>query len=89
MGVTLMGLKRADEIRIRMEAIRSDITTLEQLDAKGEADGDAVIRLDDLLAEADILNEELKPLAEREQRIAAVTARGAGARRTSTSRRMR
>jgi HK97 family phage major capsid protein len=68
-----MGLKRADEIRTRMDAIRSDVATLEQLDAKGEADETAETRLDDLLAEADMLTEELKPLAAREERIAAVT----------------
>jgi HK97 family phage major capsid protein len=68
-----MGLKRADEIRTRMQAIRSDVATLEALDAKGEADETAETRLDDLLAEADMLAEELKPLAEREERIARVT----------------
>jgi len=67
-----MGLKRADEIRTRMEAIRSDVATLEKLDASGEADESAHQRLDDLLAEADLLAEELKPLAEREERIANV-----------------
>jgi HK97 family phage major capsid protein len=68
-----MGLKRADEIRTRMQAIRSDLGVLEALDAKGEADEAAATRLDDLLAEADMLAEELKPLAEREERIARVT----------------
>jgi HK97 family phage major capsid protein len=68
-----MGLKRADEIRTRMDAIRSDLATLEKLDASGEADETAETRLDDLLAEADMLATELKPLAERESRIAAVT----------------
>lgn len=67
-----MGLKRADEIRTRMEAIRSDLASLEKLDASGEADETAEQRLDDLLAEADMLAEELKPLAEREERIARV-----------------
>jgi HK97 family phage major capsid protein len=65
-----MGLKRADEIRTRMDAIRSDLATLEQLDAKGEADETAETRLDDLLAEADMLRTELEPLAAREERIA-------------------
>jgi HK97 family phage major capsid protein len=68
-----MGLKRADEIRTRMEAIRSDMATLEKIDREGEADEATHQRFDDLLAEADILNEELKPLAEREERIANVT----------------
>jgi HK97 family phage major capsid protein len=68
-----MGLKRADEIRNRMQAIRSDVATLEKVDQAGEADEAAHQRLDDLLAEADILAEELKPLAEREERIARVT----------------
>jgi HK97 family phage major capsid protein len=72
MGVTLMGLKRADEIRTRMESIRSDLATLEKLDASGEADETAETRLDDLLAEADMLRSELEPLAAREERIAAV-----------------
>ncbi|SCL21691.1 phage major capsid protein [Micromonospora inyonensis] len=67
-----MGLKRADEIRTRMESIRADLATLEQLDRSGEADEAAHQRLDDLLAEADLLAEELKPLAEREERIARV-----------------
>jgi HK97 family phage major capsid protein len=68
-----MGLKRADEIRTRMESIRSDMTTLEKIDREGEADEATHQRFDDLLAEADILNEELKPLAEREERIANMT----------------
>lgn len=67
-----MGLKRADEIRTRMEAIRSDVATLEKVDQAGEADEAAHQRLDDLLAEVDLLAEELKPLAAREQRIAAM-----------------
>lgn len=67
-----MGLKRADEIRTRMDSIRSDVATLEKVDASGEADEAHHQRLDDLLAEADLLAEELKPLAEREQRIANV-----------------
>jgi HK97 family phage major capsid protein len=80
MGVTLMGLKRADEIRTRMEAIRSDVAALERVDAAGESDEAAHVRLDDLLAEVDLLNEELKPLAERENRIASMqrTAQVAG-----------
>jgi HK97 family phage major capsid protein len=80
MGVTLMGLKRADEIRTRMEAIRSDVAALERVDAAGEADEAAHQRLDDLLAEVDLLNDELKPLAEREDRIASMqrTAQVAG-----------
>jgi HK97 family phage major capsid protein len=64
-----MGLKRADEIRTRMQAIRSDIDALEQSEEQGE---DAHQRLDDLLAENDTLAEELAPLVERENRIAAV-----------------
>lgn len=76
-----MGLKRADEIRTRMQAIRSDIDALEQQD---EQDEQAHVRLDDLLAENDLLAEELKPLAEREERIAAV--RTAPANSTETTR---
>jgi hypothetical protein len=33
-----MGLKRADEIRTRMDSIRSDLATLEKLDGAGEAE---------------------------------------------------
>src|SRR4051794_23742266 len=68
-----MGLKRADEIRTRMDSIRSDIATLEKVDQAGEGDETAYQRLDDLLAESDLLAEELKPLAEREQRLANIT----------------
>lgn len=64
-----MGLKRADEIRTRMQAIRSDINALEGQEEQDEA---AHTRLDDLLAENDLLADELKPLAEREERIAAM-----------------
>lgn len=64
-----MGLKRADEIRTRMQAIRSDINALE---GQEEQDEQAHVRLDDLLAENDQLTDELAPLAAREQRIALV-----------------
>lgn len=68
------GLKRADEIRLRMTAVRSGIDTLEQ----AEPDGDEHQRsqmstqLDDYLAEWDTLNAELAPLEAQEKRILAV-----------------
>jgi HK97 family phage major capsid protein len=69
-----MGLKRADEIRTRMAAVRTGIDTLEQ----AEPDTDEHTRsqqhqqLDDYLTEWDALSEELKPLEAQEQRILAV-----------------
>jgi HK97 family phage major capsid protein len=69
-----MGLKRADEIRTRMQAIRSDIEALEGQDEQDEA---AHVRLDDLLAENDLLTDELTPLAAREQRIVDMRSRAA------------
>jgi HK97 family phage major capsid protein len=69
-----MGLKRADEIRTRMQVVQAGIDTLEQ----AEPDGDEHTRsqqhqqLDDYLAEWDELKKELKPLAEQEERILAV-----------------
>jgi HK97 family phage major capsid protein len=69
-----MGLKRADEIRTRMTAVRGGIDTIEQ----AEPDGDEHQRtqlntqLDDYLTEWDTLTEELQPLVAQEQRILAV-----------------
>lgn len=72
-----MGLKRADEIRTRMTAVRAGIDTLEQ----AEDTGDEHVRtqqhqqLDDYLAEWDQLEEELKPLEAQEKRILATRSR--------------
>jgi HK97 family phage major capsid protein len=71
-GDLQMGLKQADELRTRMATIRSDIEALEQLEDPSEDDH---IRLDALLTDWDAADETLKPLAEREQRIAAVRNR--------------
>jgi len=65
-------VKRADEIRTRMAAVRSDIDGLEQIEDATEEDH---VRLDALLGEWDDLNTELEPLEEREQRVAQVRAR--------------
>jgi HK97 family phage major capsid protein len=62
-------VKRADEIRTRMTAVRSDIDALEQTDDPSEEDH---VRLDGLLGEWDDLKTELEPLEEREQRVLAV-----------------
>lgn len=65
-------MKRAEEIRLRMTQIRSDIDGLEQIEEATEEDH---VRLDALLSEHDDLGTELEPLAEREGRVAAVRAR--------------
>jgi HK97 family phage major capsid protein len=65
-------VKRADEIRTRMTAVRSDIDTLEQIEDATEEDH---IRLDGLLGEWDDLKTELEPLEERERRVAEVRTR--------------
>lgn len=62
-------MKRSDEIRTRHEQIRSDLTALQNKDNPTEDDH---LRSDALLEEFDELADELKPLAERESRIAAV-----------------
>jgi HK97 family phage major capsid protein len=67
-------VKRAEEIRVRMTQIRSDIDGLEQIEEPTEEDH---VRLDALLSEHDDLATELEPLAEREQRVAEVRARAA------------
>jgi HK97 family phage major capsid protein len=77
MGDDLMGLKRADEIRTRMAAIRGSIDTLEKADAPADEEQAAQLdqQLTDYLAEWDDLNERLAPLEEQEQRIASVRSR--------------
>lgn len=67
-----MGLKRADEIRTRMQAIRSDIDALEGVEEEKE---EHHVRMDALLGEWDDLQTELEPLEEREQKVAALRAR--------------
>lgn len=74
-------MKRADEIRTRMAAIRSDIDSLEQQE---DATEEEHLRLDGLLSEWDDLDAELAPLAEREQRVAAVRSAAQRAESTET-----
>src|SRR3982751_2316161 len=62
---------RADQIRTRQAAIRSDLDALEAVDEPTEDDH---VRTDALLGEWDELVTELEPLVEREQKIAAVRA---------------
>jgi hypothetical protein len=61
-------VKRAEEIRTRMAAIRSDLDALEAIEDPSDDDH---VRLDGLLGEWDDLKVELEPLAERESRVAA------------------
>lgn len=65
---------RADEIRTRMAAIRSDLDNLEQVEEPTE---EHATRTDDLLTEWDTLTTELGPLEERERRVAAVRSAAA------------
>jgi HK97 family phage major capsid protein len=62
-------MSRADEIRTRQASIRVDLDALE---AKPETNEEDHVRADALLDEWDTLNEELKPLAEREVRVASI-----------------
>jgi HK97 family phage major capsid protein len=62
---------RADTIRTRQAEIRTGLDALEALEEPTEEDS---LRTDGLLQEWDELVEELAPLAEREQKIAAVRA---------------
>jgi HK97 family phage major capsid protein len=62
---------RADQIRTRQAEIRTNLDALEALE---EPTDDDHLRTDALLQEWDELNVELEPIAEREQRIAAVRA---------------
>jgi hypothetical protein len=64
-----MPIARAETIRTRQAAIRSDLDSLEQVEDPSDEDH---TRTDALLQEWDELNTELEPLAEREQRISAV-----------------
>jgi HK97 family phage major capsid protein len=66
-----MPIARAEQIRTRQAAIRSDLDALEALEDASEDDS---ARADILLEEWDVLDTELKPLAEREERIARVRA---------------
>jgi HK97 family phage major capsid protein len=66
-----MPFSRADQIRSRQAVIRTDLDNLEALEDPSEEDG---VRTDALLQEWDDLAVELEPLAQREQRIAAVRA---------------
>jgi HK97 family phage major capsid protein len=69
-------VKRAEEIRTRMAAIRSDLDALEAIEDPSDDDH---VRLDGLLGEWDDLKVELEPLAERESRVAAVRSQAASA----------
>jgi HK97 family phage major capsid protein len=62
---------RADQIRTRQTEIRTNLDALEALEEPTEDDH---LRTDALLQEWDELSEELAPIAEREQKIAAVRA---------------
>ena len=66
-----MPMPRAEQIRTRQAAIRSDLDALEALE---DATEDDHARADILLEEWDTLDTELKPLQEREERIARVRA---------------
>jgi HK97 family phage major capsid protein len=66
-----MPIARAEQIRTRQAAIRSDLDALEALE---DATEDDHTRADILLEEFDSLLEELKPLQEREERMARVHA---------------
>jgi HK97 family phage major capsid protein len=63
---------RADQIRTRQAEIKVDLEALETLDEPTEEDH---TRTDALLVEFDELDTELAPLAEREQKIAAMRAK--------------
>lgn len=65
-------MKRADEIRERMKAIRSDIDALEGVTEETE---EHHVRMDALLSEWDDLKTELEPLEERERKVAELRAR--------------
>jgi HK97 family phage major capsid protein len=68
---------RADEIRARSAVIQADLASLEVKVNEGPPEDELEelgVRTDALLQEFDELTEELKPLAEREQRIASVRA---------------
>jgi len=67
-------VKRADEIRTRQSAIRSDLDALEAIEDPTDEDH---VRLDALLGEWDELSTELEPLEERERRVAAVRSKAA------------
>ena len=67
--------KRADVIRTRMDTVRADLETLEQIEEKGEEEqaiDDARVRSQALLEEWDGLKAELEPLEEHERKVAEV-----------------
>jgi HK97 family phage major capsid protein len=67
-------IKRAEEIRSRQAAIRSDLDALLSVDEQTE---DHSLRFEALTQEWDELDTELKPLAEREKKIAEIRERAA------------
>jgi HK97 family phage major capsid protein len=65
-------VKRSDEIRTRQAAIKNDLEALEgEVTEKGESE-ELTLRFEALTSEWDELAEELKPLAEREDKVAAI-----------------
>jgi len=66
-----MPIKRADEIRIRHAAIAGDLLTLETAEESEENS----LRFEALTSEWDQLDEELKPLVEKERKLDAVRTR--------------
>lgn len=75
-------IKRAEEIRSRMTAIRSDLDALLSVDEQTEEHS---LRFEALTQEWDELDTELKPLSEREAKIAEIRQRAAtDANREST-----
>jgi HK97 family phage major capsid protein len=67
-------IKRAEEIRTRMAAIRSDLDALLGIDEQTEEHS---LRFEALTNEWDELDTELTPLSEREAKIAEIRERGA------------
>lgn len=68
-------MKRSDEIRARLEAIRGDLESLEQIEESGQDEEQiehARSRSDDLFTEYDELKAELEPLEAKERRMAEV-----------------
>jgi HK97 family phage major capsid protein len=76
-----MAIKRAEEIRTRQATIATDLATIEKdLAEKDFAEGtdeheEISLRFEALTGEFDTLDEELKPLAEKERKLDAVRVR--------------
>jgi HK97 family phage major capsid protein len=76
-------IKRAEEIRGRMASIRSDLDALLSVD---EQTDEHSLRFEALTGEWDELDTELKPLAEREAKIAEIRERAASEANRETTR---